>query len=95
MRWKGINHMPVENDSGRLCGLLTKTHMEKFRYLEEGNENIVVEEIMTKDVVVVSPDTKISEAKEIMIKHNIGCLPVIQDKSLVGIITIKDLIEAE
>jgi CBS domain-containing protein len=92
MEWKGIHHVPVENNKGRLCGLLTKTHMERFKDKDEKNKNIVVEEIMTKDVIVVKPNTKILEAMHIMKKNNIGCLPVVQDKSLVGIITVKDII---
>jgi len=92
MEWKGIHHVPVENNKGKLCGLLTKTHMSRFKDKDEKNKNIVVKEIMTKDVIVVKPGTKILEAMHIMKKNNIGCLPVVQDKSLVGIVTIKDII---
>lgn len=92
MKWKGVHHLPVENDSGKLCGLLTKTHMERFKDKKEENINIVVEDIMINDVVVVKPSTKILEAMHIMKKKNIGCLPVVQDQSLVGIVTINDLI---
>ncbi len=92
MEWKAIHHVPVENNKGKLCGLLTKTHMSRFKEKNEKNKNIVVEEIMTKDVIVVKPTTKILKAMHIMKKNSIGCLPVVQDKSLVGIITIKDII---
>jgi CBS domain-containing protein len=92
MEWKGIHHVPVENNNGKLCGLLTKSHMEQFKIKDEKYKNTVVEDIMTKDVIYVRPNTKILEAMHIMKKNKIGCLPVVQYKSLVGIITMKDII---
>ena len=92
MEWKGIHHVPVENNNGKLCGLLTKSHMEQFKVKDEKYKNTVVEDIMTKDVIYVRPNTKILEAMHIMKKNKIGCLPVVQYKSLVGIITMKDII---
>jgi len=92
MKWKGIHHVPVENNSGKLCGLLTKTHMDHFMENNQQNNDIIVADIMVKDVTIVRPNTKIIEAIHLMKKNNIGCLPVVQSKSLVGIITIKDII---
>jgi len=92
MKWKGIHHVPVENNSGKLCGLLTQTHMKRFIENNVENKNIIVADIMTKNVIIVKPNTKILEAIHLMKKNNIGCLPVVQEKSLVGIITIKDII---
>ena len=92
MKWKGIHHVPVENNSGKLCGLLTKTHIEHFIKKNVNNNNIIVADIMEKNVTIVKPSTKILEAIHLMKKNNIGCLPVVQAKSLVGIITIKDII---
>lgn len=92
MSWKGIHHVPVENNSGKLCGLLTKTHMKRIIDNNVENKNIIVSDIMTKNVIIVKPNTKILEAIHLMKKNNIGCLPVVQEKSLVGIITVKDII---
>ena len=92
MKWKGIHHVPVENNSGKLCGLLTKTHIDHFMESNGQNSDIIVADIMVKNVTIVRPNTKILEAIHLMKKNNIGCLPVVQSKSLVGIITIKDII---
>ncbi len=92
MEWKGIHHVPVENSSGELCGLLTRTHMEKYQKNKTENNNNIVADIMTKNLIIVKPETKILKAIHLMKKNEIGCLPVVQDKSLVGIITIKDII---
>ena len=49
-----------------------------------------IKDIMTKKVIFVSPDTSISEAAELMEKHRIHGLPVIDNKKVVGIITETD-----
>ncbi len=89
MKWKRIHHVPVENTKGELTGLLTWAHLENFK---NNNIDSVVADIMMKNVYITRPDTKILEAIHLMKINEIGCLPVVQDKSLVGIITIKDII---
>src|SRR3970040_2955476 len=55
-----------------------------------------VEEIMTKDVITVSPKTPIHEAAELMIDHGVSGLPVVDDAgNVVGIVSEGDLILRE
>lgn len=91
MQWKNIHHVPVENSSGKLCGLLTWTHTQKFGNATN-SEEMAVKDIMTVDVISIPARTEISEAITLMKKHKIGCLPITQNKELVGIVTIKDVI---
>ncbi|MDF9795056.1 CBS domain-containing protein [Catalinimonas alkaloidigena] len=90
MQWKNIHHVPVENQSGKLCGLLTWSHMESQKKENKGDERTVAD-IMIKEVVTVQYHTKISEAIQLMKKHEIGCLPVVHEQDLVGIITKHDI----
>lgn len=92
MEWKGIHHVPVEDHSGDMCGLLTSTHIERYKKMEALDEGLIVADIMTKDVVTVQPDTEIKKAIQLMKKLEYGCMPVVQGKHLVGIVTIKDVI---
>jgi acetoin utilization protein AcuB len=46
---------------------------------------------MVKEVIVAKPSTPIKDAIELMKEKEIGCLPVVQNGYLVGIITTKDL----
>ena len=92
MDWKNIHHVPVQNNEGRLTGLLTWTHMIRSKEKKLGDENSIVAEIMTKRVEFAHPNTEIKDAIKIMKKNEYGCLPVIQDQLLVGIITIKDVV---
>jgi CBS domain-containing protein len=92
MEWKGIHHMPVENNAGNLCGLLTYTHMKRYKAMEADDKNLIVANIMTKDVITVQPDMEIKKAIQLMKKLEYGCMPVMQDQQLIGIVTIKDVI---
>jgi hypothetical protein len=92
MEWKEIHHVPVENGSGDLCGLLTWTHMSKYKQREDSEESLIVSDIMIRDVITVRPDTEIKKAIQLMKKLEYGCMPVVQGKHLVGIITIKDVL---
>ncbi|WP_299441171.1 CBS domain-containing protein [uncultured Aquimarina sp.] len=93
MKWKDIHHVPVEDNSGKLCGLLTWTHAKNYQKSSQKNLDQIVADIMTKEVITILPKTTIQEAIKIMKKNEIGCLPIVQGKDLVGIITIKDVIE--
>ncbi len=93
MEWKNIHHVPVENHTGQLTGLLTWTHMKRHKQHTLGEGNSKVEEIMEKNIITAYPEMEIKKAITIMKAKEIGCLPVIQNRHLVGIITIEDVIE--
>jgi CBS domain-containing protein len=94
MDWEHIKHVPVEDGDGRLLGLVT--HRELLRLVARGTheecEPVVVRDIMIPDPVTVGPDTPTLRALELMREGDMGCLPVIEDGRLVGIVTQADLI---
>ena len=51
-----------------------------------------VKDIMTSNVTYVSPDTTITQAAQLMQKHNIGSVPVCQGDSVIGIVTDRDIV---
>lgn len=90
-----VRYVPVENDKGNLVGLVTSRTM--LRYLGDrniwGNKKTTrVGEIMIKNPLTVGPDSLISDAVEIMQKNGIGCLPVVKNKLLLGVITEQDFL---
>ncbi|WP_420575326.1 CBS domain-containing protein [Ekhidna sp.] len=91
IQWKNIHHVPVENQKGELCGILTWTHMQRFDKEAEGNKNKTVRDIMESKVISADPEMLIKEAISLMKKHEIGCLPIIHHDHLVSIVTIKDI----
>lgn len=92
MLWKNIHHLPVEDNQGKLCGLLTWTRLNKSQHVIAADGNSTVKDIMIKTVITSQPDTKITKAVKLMKEKEIGCLPVIENDILVGIITVNDLI---
>ena len=97
MDWRHIRHVPVEDDEGRLVGLVT--HRALLRLLIRGaqtqNTNpLTVREIMKTDPLTVSSTTPTLEALELMRCNKVGCLPVVDDGQLVGIVTSYDFLDA-
>lgn len=92
MEWEHIKHVPVEDDDGHLLGLVT--HRSLLKLVARGKEGAetLVKDIMIEAPVTVSPATKTLEAMHLMREQKVGCLPVVEDGRLVGIITQSDLI---
>ncbi|MDK2800241.1 MAG: hypothetical protein PWP27_2579 [Clostridiales bacterium] len=51
-----------------------------------------LKDIMTSKVVTVSPDTPIEQVAQLMQKHNIGVVPVVDDSGVKGVITDRDIV---
>jgi CBS domain-containing protein/gamma-glutamyl:cysteine ligase YbdK (ATP-grasp superfamily) len=98
MDWRHIRHVPVEDEEGHLVGLVT--HRSLLRSLNISNRTndddrpTTVREVMIENPVTVSPATSSLEAIEIMRSNRVGCLPVVEDSQLVGIVTSYDFLEA-
>ncbi len=81
-----ISGVPVTKD-GKLVGILTNRDLRFERNMERR-----VSEVMTKDeLITVSPGIDLEEAKDILHKHRIEKLLVVEGSRLVGLITIKDI----
>jgi CBS domain-containing protein len=90
MLWKNIHHAPILDQNLDLSGLLTwtdvKNYMENPAKLKEN-----ISTLMTRDLITAGPETPLKDAKELMSSNNINCLPVVEGKKLIGIITTNDL----
>ncbi len=91
MKWKHIRHVPVEDDAGNLVGILSHRDLLKLM-TEHCGEDIVVRDVMKKDLIVASPDMSSLDALKTMRDHDIGCLPVVRNEKLVGLITAYDFL---
>ncbi len=102
MKEKNIRHLPVV-DGKRLIGLVTNMDIRKaeaspatsleIRELHYLLDKLTVGEIMTRNVITISPDISIEEATTLLHDNKIGCLPVVEDGNLVGMITENDVME--
>ena len=95
MDWRKIRHMPVENTKGQLIGLISGRAMLRYfanSHAVNGKKVQAVRDIMVKNPVTIDPKATIVEALKIMRENEIGCLPVITDGELIGIITEMDFV---
>ena len=89
---EGIGSVPVMCED-KMVGIVSKAD---FVTLAVGIafDKITVKEIMSKDLIVVSPTERLVHARRLMIEASVGRLPVVEDDELVGMITSKDLMRA-
>jgi acetoin utilization protein AcuB len=103
LRQHKIRHLPVVK-GGRLVGILTDRDLKRVSpspatslSVYEVNyllDKLEAKEVMTKQVVSVTPKTTIEEAAKLLLAHKIGGLPVVEGGMLVGVITETDVLEA-
>lgn len=95
MDWRKIRHMPVENTKGKLIGLITSRMMLRYFANDKtvkGKKVLAVRDIMIPAPITIGPDANIVEAMHLMREKRIGCLPVVKDDELIGIITEMDFV---
>lgn len=94
MHWRHVRHVPVEDDAGHLIGIVS--HRDLLGLFAEGKitgqAQWTVREVMKTHLVTVTPETSALEALGLMRNKNIGCLPVVRDDKLVGIVTAHDFL---
>jgi acetoin utilization protein AcuB len=98
-RERRIRHLPVVEE-GRLVGIVSDRDLRSAAPAlgdpgrTEALGKLRVSEVMTRDVLSVRPEDPIEEAANAMRERKIGCLPVVEDGALVGILTSSDVMEA-
>lgn len=94
---KKIRHLPIiENE--RLIGLVTDRDIRdatpsifELEQLKEGLQN-PLKVIMKTDIITGHPLDFVEDVSAILYEHRIGCLPILKDEKLVGIVTETDLL---
>lgn len=97
-----IRHLPVLDDDGQVVGLVSQRDLFRgalARALGYGPhaqrkilDTLSVKEVMTSEVITTSPDTPLVEAARVLTERKIGCLPVVDNGRLVGILTEGDFV---
>lgn len=85
-----ISGVPVVDEAHRPVGILTARDIRFVKDLSQ-----TVSALMTKELVTVAPGVTTERAKELLHEHRIEKLLVVEDGKLIGLITIKDLLQAD
>ncbi len=91
-----VGSVIIASDGGTPSGILTERDI--MRLYAEGKsafETLRVEDCMTTNLVLGSPDDEISDVLGIMTEKRFRHMPVVQDKQVVGIVSIGDLVKAK
>ena len=101
MRLGRIRHLPVVSGE-ELVGIISERDLFRSslaQALGYGNKDtrevmktLHIKDVMVKQLITVSPDTELNDAVALMVDRKIGCLPVVRDNKLLGLITETDIL---
>jgi acetoin utilization protein AcuB len=101
LREKKIKHLPVVDKKKSVIGVLSDRDIKEYMPSKATTldvyelHNVLLEtkvtKVMKKKVFTAKPDLPIEEAAMLMYDNNIGCLPIVENNKLVGIISDRDL----
>lgn len=82
-------------DEGQITGIISeRDYARKVVLKGKNSSDNIVKDIMTRDVVYVSPDTTLEEVMALMLNKRIRHLPVLENEKLTGLISIGDVVKA-
>ena len=96
-----IRHMPVVDD-GEIVGIISQRDLFRSALITALGfgrkttsaliKTITIKEVMTEHVITISPEATVKDAARVMMDKKIGCLPVVENKKLIGMITETDIL---
>ena len=104
MEQVGCHHLPVLSSENHLVGMITARDcrlalslpdvVREYWQDDELAVQLPVASVMTPAPTVTSSDATVTEAARLMLNNYVSCLPVMRDETLVGIVTVSDILVA-
>lgn len=91
MRTKRYHHLVVAR-KGTVLGLVSDRDLRGCETLR-GSTPVLVEHVMTTSLVTVAPETPVRKIANVLRGRAIGCVPVMDGRKLLGIVTVTDLLD--
>jgi len=88
-RARRFRHIPITDEAGIIVGVLSDRDILGINDLE-----LEVSVLMHSPVLTAQADTPIHEVARVLFEERVGCLPVVDDRALIGIITRSDILRA-
>ena len=103
MKQARIRHLPVLDEDGLVCAVVSQRDLFRgalLRALGYGARaedamlrQVPVKEAMSAEIYTIGPDATVADAARVMVERKIGCLPVVEGEKLVGIVTETDFVK--
>lgn len=101
MRMRRVRRLPVLDSDGRLVGIVTEgdinrisdSHVHDMRQynLYHRVADLPLRDFMTRNVITVGPDEPVIAVAQLLLRHRIGGVPVVEEGRVIGVITESDL----
>jgi len=92
MKKHSVRHLPVV-ENGQFLGLVTLGDL-KQAIIASMIEQLKVSDVMIREPYTITRETSLEKAAQIIYEKRIGCLPVVEDEKIVGILTVNDILKA-
>ncbi|MEE6208622.1 IMP dehydrogenase [Salarchaeum sp. III] len=90
MAREGVSGAPVVDDDDEVLGIISNTDIRPYLGV---NEDDLVEEAMTDEVITAGPEVAARDALDLMYDHKVERLPIVEDGKLAGLVTMQSILE--
>ena len=88
-----VGAMPVLNERDKtVIGIISERDLAQYICRDEFKSDLLVDKIMTKNIVSCNLNNSVTELMEIISSHKIRHIPIIEEKKLLGIVSIGDVV---
>ena len=87
-----VGAMPVLNEDKTVIGIISERDLSRCIYKDKFKSDLLVNKIMTKDVISCNLNHSVTELMEIISIHKIRHIPIIEENKLLGIVSIGDVV---
>ena len=104
---KSVTALPVVDAKGALVGMVSEGDLlwhrvpadptaHLWRHLENSTERRpgIVREVMSARPVTATPDADVADIADLMLRHNVRSVPIVEDRDVVGIVSRRDVLRA-
>ena len=88
---KNEREVLVTNQNGGIKGLVSLTDICNLSLNNQNYKDELIKNVMTKNLITIDKNAKLDECRNIMMKNNIGVLPVLENNKIIGVLNQKHI----
>ncbi|MCB0330340.1 MAG: CBS domain-containing protein [Bdellovibrionales bacterium] len=90
---KHVRHVPVVDEDEGVIGMVSVRDLLAHLSNAAASQFVPIKEVMSRNVVTLSPETSVADVAKCMIDKSIGAIPIVENEKLVGIISERDFVK--